>query len=641
MNANPYPQYPASPAAPVKTVHEPDLSCAVANGLKKGRRIAALCCLAAAYFGVDSILHGTLAVTASFSAVAAAVLSAVLLYKNGAVFRARQLLPFIAAVICGVSMGLVSSGIVKILALLSFLLLLLYWMYSTCRPAKKGDGNTHSFCDALFCWFVMPFAGFSGVSAALFCSSKKKKEKSGHPVLWTLVGLLVAVPVTVLAAWLLLRGDELFKQLMKTILDNWWKYIRDFLLSVLVAFPFASALYSALDTNLSGYFPRETIAQRTNAGFRLVRRCPNAAALGATIPLCVLYLLFFGVQAGYFLSAFKNCLPENFTFAEYARRGFFELCIVALINLVVILLAIFFCRRKENGKGGVLRFITASLSVMTLILIAIAVSKMAMYVSTYGLTYLRFYTLIFLVFLAFLFLFILLYALLPRFPAIRCILTVFFAVLLFVSIVDADILIAKVNVNRYLSGQTEEFDIDYFNKLSNASNAVLVPIARTAPDTSLRKTADHRIEMFLREYESTPVLERSLSEVIMYHRLQNDGYRQSSRAIQVTVMMKLGYFTEDIESVTLHGKDWSETVSYADGQPFKKDRNVTFLMESAEETEEIYVTLKEKDRYGDGGFTFRSQKLTLSPADGNVRLIIEPHTEYTGDNTDFSLKRMD
>ena len=153
---------------------------------------------------------------------------------------------------------------------------------------------------------------------------------------------------------------------MKVILEDWWRYLKDFLLSVLVAVPFASALYSALDVNLSSYFPREEIAQKTYTGIRVLRCCPHAAALGATIPLCVLYLLFFGVQAGYFLSAFRSYLPDGFTFAEYARRGFFELCIVSVINLAVILLAVFFCRRSENGKGGVLRGIAGLYAALNL-----------------------------------------------------------------------------------------------------------------------------------------------------------------------------------------------------------------------------------------------------------------------------------
>lgn len=70
---------------------KPDLDCAVSNGMKKGRRIAALLCMASVYFGIDSILHGTLSVMASVSAVLTLIISVFLIYRNGAVFRLRQI----------------------------------------------------------------------------------------------------------------------------------------------------------------------------------------------------------------------------------------------------------------------------------------------------------------------------------------------------------------------------------------------------------------------------------------------------------------------------------------------------------------------------------------------------------------------
>ena len=223
------PMRPQSAHKPSRQRQKPDLSCAVANGMEKGRRIAAVCCLAAAYFGVDSILHGSLAIMASVSAVLTAAVSAVLLYKNGAAFHAHHLMLLAAVLLCGAGMSIVSSGVTKLAALFSFLILLLSWCYLVCRPSQKGDGNVYAFCDTIFAWFVMPFAGFSGLIAALFCPDRKKREKNGHPVLWTLVGLLVAIPITVAAAWLLLRGDELFNKIMKVILEDWWRYLKDFL----------------------------------------------------------------------------------------------------------------------------------------------------------------------------------------------------------------------------------------------------------------------------------------------------------------------------------------------------------------------------------------------------------------------------
>lgn len=607
---------------------KPDLDCAVSNGMKKGRRIAALLCMASVYFGIDSILHGTLSVMASVSAVLTLIISVFLIYRNGAVFRLRQIPFILAAFLSGGSMCVVSSTLTKCIALISFILFLLSWCYLATRPSQKGDGNIHSLCDVLFAWFVMPFAGFAGLIAALFCPEKRKREKNSHPFLWTMAGLLVAVPITVAAAWLLLRGDELFNQIMRVILEDWWKYLSRFLLAAIVSIPFASALYSALDTNLSEHFPRERIVQKAKAGIDSVRCCPHTAALGATIPLCLLYLLFFGVQAGYFLSAFRKYLPDGFTFAEYARRGFFELCFVAVINLAVILLAVFFCRRKPNKKGGVLRLIVGALSIMTIALIAIAGSKMILYISSYGLTRLRFYTLAFMAFLAFVFLFLFLYAVLPRFRAVRFILAAFLAFSMVFSLLDADLIIAKFNTQRYLSGETEELDLDYFDKLSGASAAMLVPIAEDAADESMREEAQYRIQLFSNEYEEKPLLQRSLCETLAYRAVKKEGIPHvRSLSVQITLQLS-GYDLTDLRSVALNGESWTNVVSAANMEPLNGCFSVDFSPVILRK-ENMYVSLQYN------GYEMRSNSVSVSPEDGEVVLYLK--NAYGSDEETYDL----
>ena len=113
--------------------------------------------------------------------------------------------------------------------------------------------------------------------------------------------------------------------------------------------------------------------------------------------------MFFISQAGYFLSAFTNSLPEGFTYADYARRGFFELFAIALINLGVTCFMSLFSKKAGREKPFALKFYSVMISVFTLILIATAMSKMIMYINRYGLTALRFYTSWFMVLLAMIF----------------------------------------------------------------------------------------------------------------------------------------------------------------------------------------------------------------------------------------------
>ena len=48
------------------------------------------------------------------------------------------------------------------------------------------------------------------------------------------------------------------------------------------------------------------------------------------------YAVFFVMQGGYIFGAFSRTLPEGMTVAQYARQGFFELCRVMALNLVLL-----------------------------------------------------------------------------------------------------------------------------------------------------------------------------------------------------------------------------------------------------------------------------------------------------------------
>lgn len=53
--------------------------------------------------------------------------------------------------------------------------------------------------------------------------------------------------------------------------------------------------------------------------------------------LNIIYAIFCFIQISYLFT--KMTLPEGFTYAEYARQGFFELMIVTFINFAIILIS--------------------------------------------------------------------------------------------------------------------------------------------------------------------------------------------------------------------------------------------------------------------------------------------------------------
>ncbi|MDR9824369.1 DUF4153 domain-containing protein, partial [Vibrio sp. FNV 38] len=80
------------------------------------------------------------------------------------------------------------------------------------------------------------------------------------------------------------------------------------------------------------------------------RVIPNLGLLTGITPICVLYLIYVFSQMQYFVSAFAGLLPGDMIYSEYARRGFFELCAIAVINLLV-LLVLNGCAKESTSRA--------------------------------------------------------------------------------------------------------------------------------------------------------------------------------------------------------------------------------------------------------------------------------------------------
>ncbi|HBQ85310.1 MAG TPA: DUF4173 domain-containing protein, partial [Syntrophomonas sp.] len=141
---------------------------------------------------------------------------------------------------------------------------------------------------------------------------------------------------------------------------------------------------------------------------------------------------------------------------EYARSGFFELCRIAAINLIV-LLAANLLGQKQSRKDKALKIFNSLLAIITLVLIATALSKMAMYIGAYGLSMRRLLPCIFMVFLA-----IICGGVIAlqkwSFSITRMAVGVGVVMLCTLCLFDPDSFVAHYNAERYLSGTLASFD---------------------------------------------------------------------------------------------------------------------------------------------------------------------------------------
>lgn len=202
------------------------------------------------------------------------------------------------------------------------------------------------------------------------------------------------------------------------------------------------------------FFNKENTLKTVSA-FRVLPMSTIYTLLGL---LCSLYLVFIGSQMPYFFSAFVGDRPEGWqVYSEYARNGFFELCRIAAINLSVLIFTNVLSKRL-HGEYKALKLLNSLLAFLTIVLIATALSKMAMYIGAYGLSVRRLLPCVFMIFLA-----IICGGVIAvqkwQFSIVRLAVGVGVVMLCVLFLLNPDGFVARYNAERYLSGTLNSFDV--------------------------------------------------------------------------------------------------------------------------------------------------------------------------------------
>lgn len=321
--------------------------------------------------------------------------------------------------------------------------------------------------DMLRAAIVLPFSDYDACSAAM--KGAAEKNKAGKNIKNALLGLAIALPSTIVVGFLLMNADKGFADIIESLFSNSIYKIFIFLFQLAVGMPAAFYIFGLFraahsDTQLSD-------DEKCMENIRSVRFLPTVAGVFSALPVCVLYVIFFFSQLNYFISSFFSKLPEDMaSYSQYARRGFFELCMVSVINLAIIIALNLFCKYREDGsKPTSIKAVTCVLSVFTLLLIATAVSKMIMYIDVYGLTLLRVYTTWFMLLLTVVFIGIFLSQVMKKINLAGLTVTAFTVMFAVLSFCNVDGIIAGYNIDRYLDGTLEKPDSSMLAELSSGA----------------------------------------------------------------------------------------------------------------------------------------------------------------------------
>jgi hypothetical protein len=182
--------------------------------------------------------------------------------------------------------------------------------------------------------------------------------------------------------------------------------------------------------------------------------------------LDVLFLAFVVVQAAELFGGDTHVQDTaGLTYAGYARGGFWQLCSVTVLTLGVVAVAAHVAPRAEPVDRVLIRALLGALAVLTLVIVASASRRMALYESAYGWTRLRLFVGSVELWLGLLFVFVLVAGVRLRAGWLtRAALATAVGGLLALAAVNPDRFIAARNVDRF--ERTGHIDQNYLSYLS-------------------------------------------------------------------------------------------------------------------------------------------------------------------------------
>jgi hypothetical protein len=198
-------------------------------------------------------------------------------------------------------------------------------------------------------------------------------------VTWAVVrGMVLAVPVVLLLGVLLTSGDAVFASLVTFDLGGEVVFEHVFVIV------FAAWVFLALARVASAAAPAEAPRSTVRLG-----------AVEALVVLGSVIVLFggFAVTQAVAVIGGEDYVRRTtgLTYAEYARSGFFQLLWVAALTVGGLLVLRAVTDRRDAGSGRRFAVLSCVVCGLTLLIVAVAVRRLALYSDAYGLTMLRLY----------------------------------------------------------------------------------------------------------------------------------------------------------------------------------------------------------------------------------------------------------
>lgn len=330
--------------------------------------------------------------------------------------------------------------------------------------------DNFEFIIKVICKVFEPFINF--LIPIKWYSLNEGKENKKLLVKRVLIGVIISLPVVLFLLAMLSSADMIFSGKINSFF-KWLFSVINFNYIIKILYGAFVGLY--LFGLLFSLFNEYTLVKKvhnTNSVDDLgaIKRVNGDLIIFNILLLSILivYSLFIAIQFKYLFSGAK--LPYGLNYSDYARRGFFELLFLSVLNIGLILITIFFLQDKIYIKkykwAQITKLFMMYLGLLTLVMLISSFYRMMLYDNEYGYTRLRVLVYLFLIFESVGLLMTFKFILKPNFNIFIGYLVIGLIYYLSLNMIQIDKIIAKRNIDMYFNGQIETIDVDYLMTLS-------------------------------------------------------------------------------------------------------------------------------------------------------------------------------
>ncbi|MFJ7727608.1 DUF4153 domain-containing protein [Neobacillus sp. NPDC097160] len=319
---------------------------------------------------------------------------------------------------------------------------------------------------------------YNAVFAAYLGKGMKRGVDDDKLLVWkkVLIGVVISIPVLAVVLRLLMTADSQFERMVGGF-PNWFRvvdaesFIRFFIILI------STAAFFCL---MQVLFQKQIKVMMQEANLQQLPKLDAIISITVLILINIVYVLFTLVQFKYF---FSGTLQGDLTYADYARKGFFELLFVTMINLSITIVVVTF---GDRGKNGIKRLTQLMLTILVLssaVMLSSAFMRLSLYEDAYGFTFTRVLVHSFMIFLVVIFIYTLVKIWVEKLSLFHFYFITSLIYYTAITVVDLDKIVVKENMNRF--EHTGKIDVHYLNSLSPTGVLGLIDLYekdKTVPD---------------------------------------------------------------------------------------------------------------------------------------------------------------